>query len=52
MGDRMKADDWQVAMEALSTDTTTHHLRIKNKRYTEQLAKSYDTFGSVVGAPK
>jgi len=52
LGDRMKADDWQASMEALITDTGTHHLRIKNKRYTEQLAKDYDTFGRVVEAPK
>lgn len=48
----MKADDWQAAMEALITDTGTHHVRIKNKRYTEQLAKNYDTFASVVETPK
>ena len=48
----MKAEDWQAAMEALMTDTGTHHVRIKNKRYTEQLAKTYETFTSVVEAPK
>lgn len=48
----MKADDWQAAMEALSTDTSTHHLRIKNKQYTGNLAKNYDTFSSVLAAPK
>ncbi|XP_015376850.1 PREDICTED: centrosomal protein of 78 kDa-like [Diuraphis noxia] len=52
LGDSIKAEDWQVAMEALSTDTSTHHVRIKNKRYTEKLARNYDTFGSVVEAPK
>lgn len=52
MIDRMKADEWLAAMEALSTDTSTHYVRIKNKRYTEQLSKNYDTFCSVAGAPK
>lgn len=52
LGDRMKAEDWQAAIESLSTDTGTHHVRIKNKRYTEQLAKNYDTFAKVVEAPK
>ncbi|XP_060836429.1 centrosomal protein of 78 kDa [Rhopalosiphum padi] len=52
LGDRMKADEWLAAMEALSTDTSTHYVRIKNKRYTEQLSKNYDTFCSVAGAPK
>jgi len=52
LGDRMKAEDWQAAIESLSTDTGTHHVRIKNKRYTEQLAKKYDTFAKVVEAPK
>jgi len=52
LGARMKADDWQAAIEALSTDTSTHHVRIKNKRYTDHLAKNYDTFCSVMEAPK
>ncbi|XP_003245035.1 centrosomal protein of 78 kDa [Acyrthosiphon pisum] len=52
VGDRMKAEDWQAAMEALMTDISTHHVRIRNKRYTEQLAKNYDTFAGVVEAPK
>jgi len=52
LGDRMKADDWQAAMDALSADTSTHHVRIKNKRYMEQMTRTYDTFSSAVGAPK
>jgi len=52
LGERMKVDDWRAALEALSTDTSTHHVRIKNKRYTEALARNYATFGSVIGAPK
>lgn len=52
IGDRMKVDDWQATMEALSSDVNTHHLCIKNKRYIEHLAKSYDTFSGVMNVPK
>ncbi|KAL5237772.1 hypothetical protein ACI65C_005182 [Semiaphis heraclei] len=52
LGDRMKGNDWRAAMEALSTDNSTHHVRIRNKRYTDQLARNYATFSSVVEAPK
>lgn len=51
-GDRMKADDWQSALEALSTDVSTHYIRIKNKRYIQNLAREYDTFSNVMTAPK
>ncbi|XP_015364585.1 PREDICTED: centrosomal protein of 78 kDa-like [Diuraphis noxia] len=52
LGDRMKVDNWRAALEALSTDTSTHHVRIKNKRYTEALATNYATFDNAVEAPK
>jgi len=52
LGDRMKAMDWQVVMEDLSTDTSTHHVRIANKSYTRELLKNYPTFSSVIEAPK
>jgi hypothetical protein len=51
-GDRMKGEEWQAAMEALSTDVSTHHVRIKNKRYVENLAVGFDTLSSVMAAPK
>lgn len=51
-GDRMKGEEWQAVMEALSTDVSTHHVRIKNKRYVENLAIDYDTLSSVMAAPK
>jgi len=52
LGDRMKADDWQAAMEALSIDSNTHHLRVKNRRYMDNLYKDYNTFSSAMEAPK
>lgn len=51
-GDRLKAADWQAAMEALSNDISTHHVRIKNRRYTGNSGITYDTFSSVTAAPK
>lgn len=51
-GDRMRGEEWQAIMEALSTDVSTHHVRIKNKRYMENLNISYDTLTSVMAAPK
>lgn len=52
IGDRMKADDWQATMEALSSDVTTHYVCVKNKRYIGDLMKNYDTFSSVTEVPK
>ncbi|XP_050436538.1 centrosomal protein of 78 kDa [Adelges cooleyi] len=51
-GDRMKADDWQAAMEALSNDTVTHHVLIKNRRHPDIIARSYDTLSSALSVPK
>ncbi|XP_050527846.1 centrosomal protein of 78 kDa [Daktulosphaira vitifoliae] len=50
-GDRMKSDDWKDVMEALSTDTTTHHVLIKNRRHSHNSVTSYRTF-SVSLLPK
>lgn len=51
-GDRMETKDWQATFEALRTDTSTSHLRIKNRRQVGCLEKNYDTLSSVLGAPK
>lgn len=50
-GDCMEAKDWQATLEVLRTDTSTSHLRIKNKRQIH-LDRNYDTLSSVLDAPK
>lgn len=52
LGDRLKVEDWQSVLESLSTDISIHHIRIKNKKYTENLAKDYETFLETMAAPK
>lgn len=50
-GDCMEAKDWQATLEVLRTDTSTSHLRIKNKRHIV-LDNNYDTLSRVLDAPK
>lgn len=52
LGDRLKANDWKAVMEAIRTDTSAHHIRVKNKQYAGNLAKEYETFTQALGAPK
>lgn len=51
-GDRMTADGWRTAMDALSTDVSTHHVCIGNRRYLNGLHGEYDTYSRAVEAPK
>lgn len=49
-GGRMRGEEWQAAMEALSTDVTTHRVRIDNKRNAGKLAIGYDNVSGVSSA--
>lgn len=52
LGDRMTPDGWRVAMDALSADVSTHHVRISNRRHLNGLHGEYDTYSRAAQAPK